>query len=180
MPHPIQPLDEVADLYRIIPLKVLRNTPGVTFDLVPVEAIPHIDGIDRVLHGHGAISPGPVGDVARPWYMHPHQDDNLVVLFGTRYVDIYTKAHGHVESFVVTPRKILHNGKVLTEESAMLVWPCGVFHRIRSDEETGSASINFAARYEGFDIRTNFNIYDLDTATGDYRMIREGYLDQPM
>jgi hypothetical protein len=53
------------------------------------------------------------------------------------------------------------------------------FHRIRSDEESGSASINFAVRYEGFDVRTNFNVYDLDPVGGKYRMIRAGYLDQP-
>ena len=62
----------------------------------------------------------------------------------------------------------------------MLVWPCGVFHRIQSDKQTGSASLNFGVRYDGFDIRTNFDIYDLDPATGEHRMIRAGYLDQPM
>jgi len=60
----------------------------------------------------------------------------------------------------------------------MLVWPCGVFHRIVSCPEQGSASVNFAVRYEGFNIRTNFNIYDLDTESGKYKVIREGHLDQ--
>jgi hypothetical protein len=95
-------------------------------------------------------------------------------------VDIYTQSHGRVESFSVTSHRIEHDGKVLYDGPAMLVWPCGVFHRIRSDEETGSASVNFAVRYEGFDIRTNFNVYDLDPIGGKYRMIRAGYLDQPM
>ena len=63
--------------------------------------------------------------------------------------------------------------------AAMLVWPRGVFHRIRSDQQTGSASLNFRRRYEGFDIDTNFNIYDLDPSTGEYRTLRAGYLDQP-
>lgn len=27
--------------------------------------------------------------------------------------------------------------------------------------------------------RTNFNVYDLDTVTGEYRVVREGHLDQP-
>ena len=60
----------------------------------------------------------------------------------------------------------------------MLVWPCNVFHRIRTDSQ-GSASMNLAVHHEGFDIRTNFNVYDLDTTTGEYRVIREGHLDQP-
>ena len=115
--------------------QVLRKTPGVSFDLVPTEVLPHIDGIDRVLHDGGAVSPGAVGDVSRPWYMHPHQDDNLIVLHGTRFVDIYTKAHGRVESFDVAPHQIRHGGKVVYDGAAMLVWPRSVFHRIRSDEK---------------------------------------------
>lgn len=170
---------EVAGLYRIIPLGVLRRTPGVAFDLVPMEAFPEISGIDRVLHQGGAVSPGPVGDVERPWYMHAHQDDNLIVLQGIRYVDIYTPYHGRVESFVVQPQQVLRGDDVVFDGPAMLVWPRGVFHRIKSSDEWGSASINFAVRYEGFDLRTNFSIYDLDTQTGEYRVIRQGHLDQP-
>jgi hypothetical protein len=175
-----QPLPEIAGLFRIIPLRVLRKTPGVSFDILSPEALPRIDGIDRVLHEGDAISPGAVGEVARPWYMHPDQDDNLLVLHGTRFIDLYTKAHGRMESFSVTSHKIVHGGKTINDGPAMLVWPRGVFHRIRSDEKLGSASVNFAVRYEGFDIRTNFNIYDLDLASGEYRMVRAGYLDQPM
>lgn len=169
----------VPGLYRVIPLEILRRTPRVFFDKVDPNSFAHIDAIDRVIHEGGAISPGPIGDVARPWYMHPWQDDNLIVLHGTRYVDIYTKAHGKVESFEVTPNLVKHGGKVLHDGPAMLVWPRGVFHRIRSDEQTGSASINFAVHYDGFDIDTNFNIYDLDAETGEFKVIREGKEDQP-
>lgn len=169
--------EEVSGLYRIIPLNPFRKTPGVVFDNVPVKAFSKISAIDRVLHGSDAVSPGPVGEVKRPWYMHTHQDDNLVVLHGTRYVDIYTRAHGKIESFIVTPDQIQKDGKVVFDGPAMLVWPRGVFHRILSKEE-GSAAINFAVHYEGIDMRTNFNIYDLDTDTGKFRVIREGYIDQ--
>jgi hypothetical protein len=171
---------EVSGLYQIIPLRMLRRTPGVSFDLIPVELLPRIDGIDRVLHADGAISPGPTGSVARPWYMHPHQDDNLIVLHGTRFVDIYIRRHGRVESFVVTADRVLHEGETVYDGPAMLVWPRGVFHRIESDKQTGSASLNFAVRYAGFDLRTNFDVYDLDLASGDHRVVRAGYLDQPM
>lgn len=169
--------EEVTGLYKIISLNPFRKTPGVIFDNVPTKAFSEISAIDRVIHEGKAISPGPVGDVKRPWYMHPHQDDNLVVLYGTRVVDIYTRVHGKVENFVVTPHQIQKNGTIIFDGAAMLVWPRGVFHRIQSTEE-GSAAINFAVHYEGIDIRTNFNIYDLDTETGKFRVIREGYVDQ--
>ena len=169
-------LFEVPEFYRVIRLNPFRRTPGVWFDNVPTAALPRIDAIDRVIHERDALSPGPVAGVERPWYMHPCQDDNLVVLFGTRHVDIFRQGHG-VESFVVRPNRIERGGRVLVDGPAMLVWPRGVFHRIRSGEE-GSASLNFAVHYPGIDMRTNFNIYDLDTATGRFTTIREGYLDQ--
>lgn len=168
---------QVDGFYSVIPLQVLRRTPGVLFDNVPLAALPRIDAIDRVLHTGGAISPGPVDKVARPWYMHPHQDDNLIVLHGARQVDIYLPDQG-LTNFTVTPERILQDGKVLLDEPAMLVWPRYVFHRIVSGPE-GSASLNFAVHYPGLDPKSNFSIYDLDPATGDYRVIREGFRDQP-
>ena len=172
-------VEEVGGLYRIIALRMIRQTEGVDFHAVPLGALEHIGAIDRVLHGKGAISPGAVGDVERPWYMHTHQADNLLVLHGERYVEIYTAAHGRVESFVVAPHRIEKNGAAVLSGAGMLVWPVGVFHRIISSAETGSASVNLAVHYAGFDMRTNFNVYDLDTRTGQYRVIREGHRDQP-
>ena len=60
----------------------------------------------------------------------------------------------------------------------MIVWPCGIFHRIISGEE-GSISINFSTRYKEFELENNFNIYDLDISTGDYKLIKKGIDDQP-
>lgn len=172
-------VEELPGLYRVVRLKALRRTPGVSFDVVPGGLLERIDACDRVLHDYGAVSPGPVGDVKRPWYMHPCQDDNLIVLHGTRYVDVYTPAHGKIESFVVTPHLVKKADRVLFDGPAMLVWPRGVFHRIRSSEKEGSASLNFAVHYEAFAVRTNFSVYDLNPETGEYRVIREGHLDQP-
>jgi len=168
---------EVPGLYKIIPLKLFRKTPGVSFDILPKKIVPKVDAVDRVIHAKSAVSPGPVGDVAEPWYMHPHQDDNLMVLQGVRHVDIYTSAHGKVESFVITPDAVQQNGVKVYDGAAMLVWPRGVFHRIKSGDD-GSASVNLATHYEGLDMRTNFSIYDLDTETGKFKVIREGHLDQ--
>jgi hypothetical protein len=111
--------------------------------------------------------------------MHPCQDDNLIVLHGYRDIEVYTKGHGKVERFMLSAEVVEKNGAVAYSGAAMLVWPRWVFHRISSSEKEGSVSINFARHYEGFDIRTNFNVYDLDTETGKYKVIRKGHLDQP-
>lgn len=168
---------EIKNLYTVIKLKEFRKTEGVRFDVIIEDMVPKIDSIDRVLHKGASVSPGPVGDVERPWYMHPHQADNLLVLRGTRHIEVYTPEHGKVERFVVTPEYVEHNGERIVEGGGLVVWPTNVFHRIVSEED-GSASVNLATHYDGFDIKTNFNIYDLNTETGEYKLIREGYKDQ--
>lgn len=169
-------------LYRLFPMRILRRTTGVKFDEMVPSDIPKIHGIDRVIHGPNSISPGPVEDstvpVKRPWYMHPGQDDNLMVLQGTRYVDIFNPNTKEKASFIITPEKVYKNDKLYYDGPAMVVWPAGIFHRIISGDE-GSISINFATRTSKFDINDNFNIYDLNPYTGEHRVIKHGDEDQP-
>ena len=169
-------------MYRLIPLRTLRNTQKVKFhEMVPSD-IPLIHGIDRVIHEPYATSPGPVDDcpnlVQRPWYMHPGQDDNLMVLQGTRYIDIYCPKRKEKASFIVTPDKIYKNDRLYYDGSAMVVWPAGIFHRIISGDE-GSISINFATRTSKFNLDDNFNIYNLSVYSGEYHVIKDGSEDQP-
>ncbi len=169
-------------MYRIIPLRVLRRTTGVMFDEMVPSDIPKINGIDRVIHGPNSISPGPIENsdvpVKRPWYMHPGQDDNLLVLQGTRYIDIFCAKNITKASFIVSPDKVYKNDKLYFDGPAMVVWPAGIFHRIISGEE-GSISVNFATRTDKFDLKNNFNIYNLCTKTGEYEILRDGSDDQP-
>jgi len=99
-------------MYRLIPLRQLRKTPNVLFDEIVPSDIPKISGIDRVIHGPNGISPGPIDNVERPWYMHTGQDDNLMVLQGSRYVDIFEPKTKNKASFVITPDKIYKNEKL--------------------------------------------------------------------
>tara|TARA_B110000483_G_C18190392_1_gene540709 strand:+ start:960 stop:1508 length:549 start_codon:yes stop_codon:yes gene_type:complete len=165
-------------MYRLIPLRTLRRTAGVLFDEVVPSDIPKIDGIDRVIHKANGVSPGPCAGVKRPWYMHPGQDDNLIVLQGERFIDIYCPLKKRKESFIVTPDKVYKNEKLYCDQPAMIVWPAGIFHRIISGSE-GSISLNLATRTNKFDLSTNFNIYDLNPRTGSFQIIRDGRLDQP-
>ena len=110
--------------------------------------------------------------------MHSGQDDNLLVLQGTRYIDIYCPKRKERASFIVTPDRIYKNDKLYYDGSAMVVWPAGIFHRIISGDE-GSIRINFATRTNKFNLDDNFNIYNLDTNTGNYNVIKNGVEDQP-
>jgi len=59
----------------------------------------------------------------------------------------------------------------------ILGWPTGVYHRNSSTKT--SSSLNLWIRFEGFDVDTEFNIYDIDIEAGKVHMIREWSLDQP-
>jgi hypothetical protein len=47
--------------------------------------VPKIHVVDRSIRRPNSVSPGLVNNIKRPWYMHTHQDDNSMVLFGTKY-----------------------------------------------------------------------------------------------
>lgn len=173
-----QKIQEQDSLYRLIPMRILRETPGIKFHEIPPTDIPNISGIDRVLHGGGGQSPGPVGDCKRPWYMHPYQDDMLMVLQGTRFIDVYDPKSKKYAKFVVTPTQIYKNDVLYLDGPGMIVWPAGIFHRIVSGPE-GSISINMATRYKQFSIENNFSIYDLDVEKNTWKVVRDGKKDQP-
>jgi len=169
-------LHQIDGFFKITALRPYRKTAGVIFDAIPVKDFACVGAIDRVVHDLGALSPGTVSGVDRPWYLHDSQEDNLVVLAGYRDIDLYKD--GELVHFRLTPQRLEIRGREYFDRPVMLSWTTGVFHRIQSSSEKGSASLNIPVRREGFDIRTNFNIYDLDLTTGESRIIREGHLDQ--
>lgn len=164
------------DMVFIKPLSLLRKTPSVEFYNVR-DVVNGLSAIDKVIHQKGAKSPRIKGDITWYWYMHPDQQDNLLVHEGKRIVELFERKHGKVERFEVTHNRIKHNEKIIFKGAAILGWPRNVFHRIHSPQ--GSISTNYAIHYKHFSIKSNFNIYDLDTKTGEYKLVREGHKDQP-
>ncbi len=171
--------DIIAGMCYIIPLKEIRSTPNVEFHSIPGLLGEGVDAIDRVEHAPGAFSPSIKDEPElRPWYMHPDQEDNLIVFHGKRVVDLYTKEHGKRERFEVTQKGVSHDGDQIYAGPCIFGWYINVFHRVHSPE--GSMSMNFARHFSDFDLMTNFNIYTLNEETGEYEILREGYKDQPL
>ncbi|MCG6553794.1 MAG: hypothetical protein L7F77_15820 [Candidatus Magnetominusculus sp. LBB02] len=167
----------IEGLFTIIPLVEFRNTPSVKFHTLPEKKIPRIDSVDRVEHGSSAVSPTVAGRTGQFWYYHKAQTDNLLVFLGARTTYLYTPTHGKVETLEVTPDWIKHNGELVIEAPAILSWPPGVFHRVSSGFN-GSLSLNFAVHEAGFSLQDNFDIYEVDTETGAFSVVRHGFLDQ--
>ncbi|WP_130537456.1 hypothetical protein [Thiomicrorhabdus indica] len=166
----------IENLCFIMPLKKLRETPNVSFFQID-GVVNDLSGIDLVIHGEDGRSPTIEGDDTWYWYMHTDQEDKLVVHEGVRLVQLYSKKHGKVENFKVTPNAIFHNDKKIFEGSAILGWMPHVFHRVHSPH--GSVSTNYATRAQTFDMDTNFNIYTLDVRNGNHEVARIGSEDQP-
>jgi hypothetical protein len=163
------------NLAYIIPLQTFRKTPNVEF-LKINKVIDQLGAIDQVTHGKGAKSPMLPNDSNHYWYMHKYQKDQLIVHKGTRIVELYSKKYGRKETFEVSRKCIKHNGTTIFKGTALLCWPAHVFHRIHSPH--GSVSTNYAKHAKGFSIKNNFNIYDLDLHSGNYKVVRKGFTDQ--
>ena len=166
---------KIDGLFHIIPFTLLRHTDNVDFHSIPF--LDHVNAMERVFHGAGAKSPGKVWDIAEGWYMHPSQEDNLITLDGYRVVELYTPQHGKIETFEISANYIKWNGKIVLDWPGILGWPTGVYHR--NNSLIPSASLNLGIRYEGFDVDSEFNIYDVDTKNAEVHMIRKGSEDQP-
>lgn len=165
---------QVEWLFYIIPLKNLRHTENVDFKMVPF--FEDFNWIDIVKHEPGAMSPGKVDWQWNHWYMHPYQEDNLLTLSGNRFVELYTKEHWKIEKLEISNERIKWNWEIIFEGQAILWWYEHVFHRNYSPE--WSISMNFAMRKPGFDLDTEFNIYDLDIETWEFSVARVWKMDQ--
>lgn len=130
------------------------------------------------MHRANAQSPGYVGETLG-WYLHPHQQDNLLVFAGTRTSTLrLLRDPLRAEVFEVTASTVRRNGRLIwTGGPAVLRWEPNVFHRVDSGPE-GSTSLNFAVRGDGFDLDHEFDIYALDETTGEHRVVRQGKDDQ--
>jgi len=162
-------------LFHIIPLKRLRHTNKVDFDVMSF--FEEFNWIDIVTHQEWARSPWSVWNKENLWYMHKAQEDNLITLSGNRYVELYDMKNKKVERFEISHELIKHNWEIIHEGPAILGWPVWVFHRNYSPK--GSVSMNFAVRTEGFNLDTEFNIYDLKIESWEYEVTRIWKEDQP-
>ena len=133
-------------MFELIPYTRFRDTPSVRFFDI---TIPDSNARDLVTHRGPAVSP-PDAEESGAWqfYLHPHQDDNLLAASGGR--TFYLVNLAWAQPFHVV--RLESGGDILNI-------PSGTFHRSLSDPD-GSVVLNQAVRKSGVCVEREFRVYD--------------------
>jgi hypothetical protein len=140
------PAPRPAPMFELIPYEKFRDTPSVRFFDITV---PTSNARDLVVHTGPAVSPPDDTDTgAWQFYLHPHQEDNLLALHGGR--TFYLVNLGWNYPFHIV--RLECGGDILRI-------PPGTFHRSVSDPD-GSLVLNQAVREEGASVVREFRVYN--------------------
>lgn len=133
-------------MFELISYERFRDTPAVRFFDVTIESS---NARDLVIHSGPAISP-PNDVETGDWqfYLHPHQQDNLLAASGGRTFYLVNLAWEQPFHIV----RLAAGGDILRI-------PPGTFHRSISDLD-GSVVLNQAVREEGASLSREFRVYN--------------------
>ena len=133
-------------MFEMIPYERFRDTPAVRFFDVTIGSS---NARDLVVHSGPAISP-PNHSESGDWqfYLHPHQEDNLLAASGGR--TFYLVNFAWEQPFHIV--RLAAGGDILRI-------PPGTFHRSISDLD-GSVVLNQAVRDEGASLTREFRVYN--------------------
>lgn len=134
-------------MYELIPYKKFRDTPQVSFFDITIQSS---NARDLVFHEGAATSPNNSDAGAWQFYLHPHQEDNLMALSGGRTFFLVNFAWE-------VPFHIVR----LDARGDILRIPPGTFHRSISDPD-GSVVLNQAMRDIQATIEKEFRVYNSD------------------
>ena len=133
-------------MFELLAYERFRDTPSVRFFDVTVESS---NARDMVIHSGPAVSPPDDGETgAWQFYLHPHQEDNLLAASGGRTFYLVNLAWD-------VPFHIVR----LESGGDILRIPPGTFHRSISDPE-GSVVLNQAVRAAGVSLLREFRVYN--------------------
>ncbi|MEO1589940.1 MAG: redox protein [Cyanobacteria bacterium J06632_22] len=132
-------------MFELLHFHKFRDTPSVQFFDITV---PASNARDLVHHDGPAISPNNAKDRSWQFYLHPHQEDNLLALSGGRTFHLINFAWAQ-------PYHVVR----LDANRHILRIPPGTFHRSESDPE-GSLVINQAVRTDVTTIQNEFRVYN--------------------
>lgn len=132
-------------MFQLVAYKKFRDTPNVRFfDITIAES----NARDLVFHDGPAVSPN--NDAQNDWqfYLHPHQEDNLLALTGGRTFYLVNLSWAQPYHIV----RLEANGDILQ-------LPPGTFHRSVSDP-AGSLVLNQGVRDVQATVEREFRVYN--------------------
>jgi hypothetical protein len=148
---PVQPCQSSGfvtplEMFELLAYERFRDTPAVRFFDVTVDTS---NARDLVIHSGPAVSP-PNDAASGAWqfYLHPHQEDNLLAASGGRTFFLVNLAWDQPFHIV----RLESGGDILRI-------PPGTFHRSISDPD-GSVVLNQAVREEGVSLEQEFRVYN--------------------
>jgi len=131
-------------MFELLPYRKFRDTPSVRFFDITVSTS---NARDLVVHQGPAVSPNDTASGFWQFYLHPHQEDNLLALTGGRTFYI-----------VNFDWDIPYHMVRLDSQGDILRIPPGTFHRSVSDLH-GSIVLNQAVRSITTTIEREFRVY---------------------
>ena len=133
-------------MFELVTYERFRDTPSVRFFDVTVETS---NARDLVIHSGPAVSPPDDAQTgAWQFYMHPHQEDNLLAASGGRTFYLVNLTWEHPFHIV----RLESGGDILRS-------PPRTFHRSISDPD-GSVVLNQAVRAPGVSLVEEFRVYN--------------------
>jgi hypothetical protein len=132
-------------MFELVSYKKFRDTPSVRFFDVTV---PESNVRDLVVHEGPAVSPPDSEEGCWQFYLHPHQEDNLLAISGGRTFYLVNFTWNY-------PFHIVR----LDSDGDILRIPPGTFHRSVSDPK-GSVVMNQAVRDEKASVQSEFRVYN--------------------
>ncbi|MBD1866701.1 redox protein [Leptolyngbya sp. FACHB-541] len=132
-------------MFELLPYQKFRDTPSVRFFNI---TIANSNARDLVFHEGPAISPNNSATGHWQFYLHPHQEDNLLALTGGRTFYLVNFEWKH-------PFHIVR----LEANREILRIPPGTFHRSESDPK-GSLVLNQAVRTQNATVEREFRVYN--------------------
>jgi hypothetical protein len=132
-------------MFSLVSYPKFRDTPSVRFFDV---TIPDSNVRDLVVHSGPAVSPPDTTEGYWQFYLHPHQEDNLLAVTGGRTFYLVNFSWSYPFHIV----RLEANGDILRI-------PPGTFHRSVSDPE-GSTVLNQAVRDDRATIQGEFRVYN--------------------
>lgn len=142
----------IITMFKLIPLGQLFRNSSHRVDNVMIHDALKISGIYREIHGANSVSPigtehhfKILNSPAASWYANIYEKNNLLVLNGSRDLDLWCMKKDKMINFKLTEDKIYRNGKLYYGSPALISWGGDIFHKTKSGSE-GSISINFTEK----------------------------------